>query len=230
MSLAARPSVRPERSRERRRKLTCLGIAADATMKAGKLVPDAMMLRLILNELGKRGWIDTGPVMPYTLSASSFSTHDLAQDPPVDAVPHEYTYSDAPTASFILDGFPRNAAQARQIERLIPINLAVSIRTPADIVLERIAGRWVHAPSGRVYNTGFDPPRVPGRDDVTGEPLTRRPDDDPAVWRERLEQFDRASESLLEFYERKGLLWTVKGNSSDEISPKLFAEFERRFL
>ena len=206
-------------------------------MKAGKLVPDAMMLRLILNELGKRGWIDAGPVMPYTLSAAATAAASLdARDPAagaaVDAaaLPREYTYSEAPAASFILDGFPRNAAQARQIERVIPINLAVSIRTPADIVLERIGGRWVHAPSGRVYNTGFNPPRAPGRDDVTGEALTRRPDDDPEVWKKRLEQFERASLPLLDYYDKKGLLWTVEGNTSDEISPKLFAEFERRFL
>jgi adenylate kinase len=203
-------------------------------MKAGQLVPDAMMLRLILNELSKRGWIDAGPAMPYTLSAAgAFGSHDAAgTDASVDAVslPQEYTYSEHPTASFILDGFPRNAAQARQVERIIPINLAVSIRTPPEVVVERISGRWVHAPSGRVYNTGFNPPRVPGRDDVTGEPLTRRPDDDPEVWKARLEQFERTSLPLLDYYDKRGLLWTVKGNTSDEISPKLFAEFERRFL
>jgi adenylate kinase len=207
-------------------------------MKAGKLVPDAMMLRLILNELSKRGWIDARPIMPYTLSASSTSAAggiDL-RGPPLAttmddvALPQEYTYSEAPTASFILDGFPRNAAQARQIERVIPINLAVSIRTPPDVVVERISRRWVHALSGRVYNTGFNPPRVAGRDDVTGEPLTRRPDDDPEVWKERLEQFEKASLPLLDYYDKKGLLFSVQGNTSDEISPKIFAHFERRFL
>jgi adenylate kinase len=202
-------------------------------MKAGKLVPDAMMLRLIVNELSKRGWIDAGPVMPYTLSAAgAFDAQDPGPDASVDAVslPQEYTYSELPTASFILDGFPRNAAQARQIERVIPINFAVSIRTPPEVVVERISGRWVHAPSGRVYNTGFNPPRMPGRDDVTGEALTRRPDDDPEVWKKRLEQFESASLPLLDYYDKKCLLWTVQGNTSDEISPKLFAEFERRFI
>jgi adenylate kinase len=208
------------------------GIIADAKMKAGKLVPDAMMLRLILNEMSMRGWIDTGPVMPYTLATALALDLAARREPFLDTVslPQEYTYSELPTASFILDGFPRNAPQARQIEKLIPINFAVNIATPPEVVIDRIYNRWVHAPSGRMYNTTFNPPKVPGRDDVTGEPLTRRPDDDPEVWKERLEQFEKASLPLLDYYDKKGLLWTVKGNTSDEISPKLFDEFERRFL
>jgi nucleoside-triphosphate--adenylate kinase len=203
-------------------------------MKAGKLVPDNMMLRLILNELTKKGWLSTGPIMPYTLAASSVSdpgTSSLGTSF-IDAVslPQEYSYSESPTASFILDGFPRNDAQAKQIENVIPINFVVNINTPADIVIKRICNRWVHAPSGRVYNSDFNVPKVPGRDDITGEPLTRRNDDDPEVWKSRLAQFERASLPLLEHYDKKGILWTVSGNSSDEISPKLFAEFERRFI
>jgi adenylate kinase len=207
---------------------------AEAKMKAGKLVPDNMMLRLILNELTKRGWVNTGPIMPYTLAASSFT--DPAGSPTaasfMDAVtlPKEYSYSESPTASFILDGFPRNAAQAKEIDNIIPINFVVNIKTPADIVINRICNRWVHGPSGRVYNTTFNAPKTPGFDDITGDPLTRRDDDDPEVWRTRLAQFEQTSLPLLEHYDKNGLLWTVNGNSSDEISPKLYAEFERRFI
>ena len=98
-----------------------------------------------------------------------------------------------------------------------------------NIILGRIADRWVHAPSGRVYNTGFNRPKIEGRDDETGEPLTKREDDNEETWKARLKKFNETSDPLLEHYSRKGILWTVEGNSSDEISPKLFGEFERRF-
>ena len=177
-------------------------------MKSGSLVPDDMILRLILSELKSKSWIppqssvsDTSPALP----------------------------SSSPTASFILDGFPRTSHQASKLDALIPINLVVSLITPVNIIIGRIADRWVHAPSGRVYNTSFNKPRVEGKDDVTGEPLTKREDDGEDTWRARLKKFEETSEPLLEHYERKGVLWKVEGNSSDEISPKLFGEFERRF-
>lgn len=177
-------------------------------MKSGSLVPDDMILKLILNELQVKNWV------PLQTSVS-------------DALPVEP--SNAPTASFILDGFPRTATQASRLDALIPINLVVSLVTPAEVLLSRIASRWIHAPSGRVYNTEFNAPKVEGKDDVTGEPLTKRLDDCEATWRERLKKFDETSRPLLDHYASKGILWTVDGNSSDEISPKLFAEFESRF-
>lgn len=177
-------------------------------MRSGNLVPDEMILKLILNELKMKRWVSV------TTSVS-------------DAVPA--APSSAPDASFILDGFPRTATQASRLDDLIPINLVVSLVTPVDIILERIASRWVHAPSGRVYNTDFNVPKVAGKDDVTGEPLTKREDDGEETWKQRLRKFDETSRPLLEHYDRKGLLWTIEGNSSDEISPRLFAEFEKRF-
>jgi adenylate kinase len=98
-----------------------------------------------------------------------------------------------------------------------------------EIIIDRICNRWVHEPSGRVYNTTFNAPKVEGKDDVTGEPLTRRADDDPEVWKERLKRFKENNEPLLEHYDKLGVLWTVNGNSSDEITPKLFEEFNKRF-
>ena len=64
---------------------------------------------------------------------------------------------------------------------------------------------------------------------MTGEPLTKRPDDDEETWKQRLRKFDETSQPLLDHYDKKGALWTVKGDSSDEISPLLYREFERRF-
>ena len=177
-------------------------------MNSGELVPDEMILRLILNELKSRQWVSP---------KSSVS----------DALPVEA--SNDPTASFILDGFPRTAGQASRLDAIVPINLVVSLITPIDIILSRIASRWVHAPSGRVYNTDFNAPKVQGKDDITGEPLTKRLDDDEETWKQRLKKFEETSRPLLDHYEKQGILWTVRGNSSDEISPDLFSEFENRF-
>lgn len=214
------------------RERTPLGIEAEHKMKSGALVPDVMILRLIVNELTTRGWIRDNSLRPYAVYASSTSMEDTTVDSV--SIPSlfrtaRYTFSDKPAASFILDGFPRTAAQAVQLDNIVPINLVVNLNTPSDIIIDRICNRWVHEPSGRVYNTTFNAPKVEGKDDVTGEPLTRRADDDPEVWKARLKSFKENNEPLLEHYDKMGVLWTVNGNSSDEISPKLFEEFSKRF-
>ena len=61
----------------------------------------------------------------------------------------------------------------------MPLTLVVNIDVPENIILSRISERWVHLPSGRVYNMSYNRPHVEGFDDQTGEPLTRRPDDNP---------------------------------------------------
>lgn len=201
-------------------------------MKTGALVPDHMILRLIVNELTMRGWISDSTLRPYAVYASSVEMEDMTVDTvhiPSGLRASRYTFSERPSASFILDGFPRTAGQAMQLDAIVPINLVVELNTPSEIIIDRICNRWVHEPSGRVYNTTFNKPKVEGKDDVTGEPLTRRADDDPEVWKERLKRFKENNEPLLEHYDKLGVLWTVNGNSSDEISPKLFEEFNKRF-
>ncbi|PBP20791.1 hypothetical protein BUE80_DR008118 [Diplocarpon rosae] len=216
---------------------TPLGIKAASTMRSGALVPDAMILRLILYELKTRGWLfPASSQIPLTLNSLSataaeqdFDTDLYVEQPSLASFSSPPQTSDDPSASFILDGFPRTAGQASQLDAMIPINLVVSLKTPFEVILERIAGRWIHAPSGRVYNTTFNAPKVPGRDDITGEPLTKREDDDENTWKARLKKFEETSEPLLDHYAQKGVLWEVEGNSSDEITPKLYREFEGRF-
>jgi adenylate kinase len=214
------------------REKTPLGIAAEHKMKAGSLVPDTMILRLIVNELTMRGWLREGSLRPYTVYSSSMGLEDHTVDHitlPSDFRSARYTYSDDPAASFILDGFPRTAGQAKQLDELIPINMVVNIDTPSEIIIDRICNRWVHEASGRVYNTTFNAPKVEGKDDNTGEPLTRRADDDPEVWKARLKAFKETSEPLLEHYDKLGVLVHCSGNSSDEITPKILKEFSKRF-
>lgn len=218
-----------------------LGIRVEGTMKSGGLVADDLILHLISNELFTRGWLkNQGPPTLMTLSSEA-TTHEqcspndgLSMDGFItsrsnldDHIPP--TVSNDPSASFILDGFPRTAAQAGPLDKLVPINLVVSFKTPLSVIMERIAGRWVHQPSGRVYNTSFNAPRVPGIDDVTGEPLIQRPDDSEEVYRARFQKFQETSEPVLDHYAKKGVLIEIEGMSSDEITPKLFQEFEKRF-
>ncbi|KAN0081011.1 P-loop containing nucleoside triphosphate hydrolase protein [Elaphomyces granulatus] len=198
--------------RENVRKKTALGLKAESSIQSGSLVPDSVMLDLISSELKTRGWLPPAAPRYAAVSASPAGKPSIS-----------------PSASFILDGFPRTASQASSLEKLLPVNLVVHLLTPPAIIISRIASRWIHAPSGRVYNTYFNPPKVHGKDDVTGELLTQRPDDSVDTWKQRLKKFEETSTSLLKHYEEKGCLFRVEGNSSDEISPKLFKEIERRF-
>ncbi|KAI2715227.1 hypothetical protein CBS147332_4881 [Penicillium roqueforti] len=205
--------------RENVRLRTPLGLEAEATMQSGNLVPDSMILKLISDDMKSKGWLL--PPLPSSPSATSSSSSSA------DTSSSAHTID--PSASFILDGFPRTATQAIALDSLVSVNFVVHIITPPSVILARIASRWVHEPSGRVYNTDFHPPKVPGRDDVTGEPLTQREDDSLDTWKQRLQKFEETSKPLLEHYDRQGCLFHAEGNSSNEISPKLFAEVERRF-
>ncbi|KAI1431394.1 P-loop containing nucleoside triphosphate hydrolase protein [Xylaria sp. CBS 124048] len=221
---------------------TPLGIKVETTMKTGGLVPDGLILRLISNELAQRGWLP-GNQSGFVTLASAAVGHDAdiseldagSPTPGIETSSNADTTlshlaSDDPSASFLLDGFPRTAVQAERLDDIVPINLVVSLQTPFEVIMERISSRWVHEPSGRIYNTNFNPPKVPGHDDATGEPLVKRADDSEEVYRRRFQKFQETSKPLLEHYAKKGVLWEVYGESSDEITPKLFQEFEQRFL
>ncbi|KAK9237636.1 adenylate kinase-domain-containing protein [Lipomyces kononenkoae] len=143
----------------------------------------------------------------------------------------------SPSMSWLLDGFPRTEAQANMLDakELEPahagLNFVVELKVPEDVMVERIANRLVHVPSGRVYNLTYNPPKVPGHDDITGEPLTRRPDDDPEVFRKRIKEYRASTEPLLEYYSKTttNVLWSVAGETSDAIFERLETEVVRRF-
>jgi nucleoside-triphosphate--adenylate kinase len=139
---------------------------------------------------------------------------------------------------WILDGFPRTLGQGELLDSHLkksnsPLSLVINLDVPDDVILSRISDRWVHLPSGRVYNMSYNQPKVEGRDDETGEPLTKRPDDNPEIFSRRLKQFYASTSPLLSYYASAKApgkkLVTLKGTSSDEIWPKLDAAVRNNF-
>lgn len=123
--------------------------------------------------------------------------------------------------NWLLDGFPRTLTQAEKLQQIHPINLVLYLDVPFEVILNRVKNRWVHLPSGRVYNIGFNSPKVPGKDDVTGEPLSKRDDDKIEIVEKRLQEYSNATKPILTFYSNLGLLNTFQGNTTDEIWPNI---------
>ena len=107
---------------------------------------------------------------------------------------------------FLLDGFPRNLDQAKALdEAKVEINLILFLKISEKEIIERMSGRRVHLPSGRSYHIVHNPPKVEGKDDLTGETLIQREDDHPDVIKKRLEVYYDETEPLLSFYRQKDI-------------------------
>lgn len=139
---------------------------------------------------------------------------------------------------WILDGFPRTLGQGKMLNEHLknkstPLTLIVNLDVPDEVILARISDRYVHLPSGRVYNMSYNKPKVLGFDDITGEPLTKRPDDNPETFALRLKKFYEATSPLLDYYASQpstgAKLVTLKGSTSDEIWPQLDAVIRQTF-
>jgi adenylate kinase len=111
---------------------------------------------------------------------------------------------------FLFDGFPRTIPQAEAMKASqVPIGHVVEITVPDAAIVERMSGRWSHVASGRTYHVKYNPPKVAGRDDVTGEPLAQRDDDKEATVKNRLEVYHRQTEPLIAYYAR----WSATGDA-----------------
>ena len=107
---------------------------------------------------------------------------------------------------FILDGFPRNIEQAKSLDQAgVNIDLVIYLKILEEQIIERMSGRRIHLASGRSYHTTFNPPKVDGKDDLTGEDLIQRSDDKPDVIKKRLEVYFNETEPMLDFYKTKDI-------------------------
>ena len=102
---------------------------------------------------------------------------------------------------FLFDGFPRTIPQADAMRAAgVAIEFVIEIAVDDAAIIERMSGRRVHLPSGRTYHVKFNPPKVPGKDDVTGEDLIQRDDDQEETVRKRLEIYHAQTEPLVKYY------------------------------
>lgn len=104
-------------------------------------------------------------------------------------------------AGYMFDGFPRTIPQADAMKAAgVPIDFVLEIQVPDQDIITRMSGRRAHIASGRTYHVVFNPPKVEGQDDVTGEPLVQRDDDREEVVRKRLDVYHSQTRPLVEYY------------------------------
>ena len=110
---------------------------------------------------------------------------------------------------YLFDGFPRTIPQAQAMrDSGVQIDYVLEIDVPDAAIVERMSGRRTHAASGRTYHVKFNPPKVSGRDDVTGEDLIQRDDDREDTVRKRLEVYQEQTRPLVDYYAR----WAAEGD------------------
>jgi adenylate kinase len=114
-------------------------------------------------------------------------------------------------AGFLFDGFPRTIVQADALKEAgVPLDYVLEIDVPDEAIVERMSGRRVHAASGRSYHLRFNPPKVPGVDDITGEPLIQRADDLEDTVVKRLAVYAAQTRPLVDYYAR----WAASGDAA----------------
>mmetsp|Transcript_36025 Transcript_36025/g.66584 ORF Transcript_36025/g.66584 Transcript_36025/m.66584 type:complete len:260 (-) Transcript_36025:133-912(-) len=118
---------------------------------------------------------------------------------------------------FVLDGFPRTVNQARKLDEMLGqsnknLDNAVELKVGKRTIIERISGRLIHRKSGRAYHPKFKPPVVAGKDDVTGEHLIHRNDDNPDLLRKRYDTYNTFTGEVLKYYQSQSKLGKINGD------------------
>ncbi|HLW21813.1 MAG TPA: adenylate kinase [Sphaerochaetaceae bacterium] len=119
-------------------------------------------------------------------------------------------------AGFILDGFPRTIVQADALAEMKSIDHVVNFQLDRELIVKRLSGRRVCKSTGRIYHVIYNPPKVDGIDDETGEPLIQRDDDKEEAILNRLEVYNRQTEPLIAYYRDKGLLRDIDASGNPE--------------
>jgi adenylate kinase len=115
---------------------------------------------------------------------------------------------------YLFDGFPRTIPQAQAMKNAgVPIDYVLEIDVPFGAIIDRMSGRRVHPASGRTYHITFNPPKVEGKDDVTGEALIQRDDDKEETVRKRLQVYNDQTRPLVEYYST----WATRSNPTDKV-------------
>uniref|UniRef100_A0A5F9DUL8 Adenylate kinase 4 n=1 Tax=Oryctolagus cuniculus TaxID=9986 RepID=A0A5F9DUL8_RABIT len=125
-------------------------------------------------------------------------------------------------------GFPRTLVQAEALNKICDLDLVITLNIPFETLKDRLSRRWIHPPSGRVYNLDFNPPHVPGIDDITGEPLIQQEDDKPEAVAARLRRYKDAAKPVIELYKSQGVLHQFSGTETNKIWPYVYTLFSNK--
>ncbi|MBU2925636.1 adenylate kinase [Colwellia sp. 4_MG-2023] len=160
--------------------------------------------------------ISTGDMLRAAISAGTelgkqakavMDAGQLVSDELIIGLVKERITQDDCKAGFLLDGFPRTIPQADAMkENGINVDHVLEFDVPDEVIVERMAGRRVHSGSGRVYHLVYNPPKVEGKDDVTGDDLSIRPDDEESTVRKRLAIYHEQTKPLVDFYQAEAKL------------------------
>jgi adenylate kinase len=153
---------------------TPLGLEADGHMRAGRLVPDDLVLRILRERLGQ---------------------------------------PDA-RGGYLLDGFPRNLAQAEALGTFANVDRVVSFDISPELLVQRLSDRRLCPKCQSVYNLSSKPPKVADRCDLDGTALVQRPDDRPEAVTTRLKVYAEQTAPLLEYYRKRGLLRSIDASGT----------------
>ena len=152
---------------------------------------------------------------------------NLVSDEIVVGIVEERIFQNDCAVGYMLDGFPRNKEQAKKLDAMLvgqnqKIDIVLRFLLKDEVVVRRIAGRRFHVESGRSYHVEFNPPEITGKDDLTGEPLIQRADDNEEVVQSRLNIYHEQTEPLVKYYEKKGVLVSIDGlGTPDEVFAKI---------
>ncbi len=147
---------------------------------------------------------------PLGLAAKKvMNSGSLVGDEIIIALVKERIAEPACAGGFLFDGFPRTIVQADALKAAgVKLDYVLEIDVPDSAIIERMSGRRVHVASGRTYHVRFNPPKVPGIDDVTGEPLIQRVDDEEETVKKRLAVYAAQTRPLVEYYAK----WAAAGD------------------
>ena len=130
-------------------------------------------------------------------------------------------------SGYILDGFPRTIPQAEGLSSLLNnikqnLDIAILLKLDDEIIVKRMSGRRIHSESGRVYHIEYNPPKIKNKDDLTGEDLIIRPDDQEETVRNRLKVYQKQTSPLIEYYDKLNILNRIHANGSiQEINQRI---------
>ncbi len=122
----------------------------------------------------------------------------------------------------LLDGFPRTVYQADELAKMVKIDHVVNFSLSEESVVKRLSGRRMCVSTGKIYHIIYNPPKVEGKDDETGEPLIQRDDDKEDAIRNRLKVYQESTEPLITYYRDKGLLKTIDASAAPDVVAESF--------